>query len=65
MFCYELFSCPLAIPPILSGRKELYLHVPATAMDICKAEQTQCLQRPVTMLQGNLHGLLQEIASGQ
>lgn len=29
-------------------------------MDICKAEQTQCLQRPVTMLQGNLHGLLKE-----
>lgn len=32
-------------------------------MDISKAQQTQCLQRPVTMLKGNLHGLLKEIRS--
>lgn len=59
------FSHRLAIPSVLPGRRVLYLHVFATAMDICKAQQTQRLQRPVTMLQGNLHGLLKEIVFGQ
>ncbi|OBS65441.1 hypothetical protein A6R68_06033 [Neotoma lepida] len=47
-------------PGFMEERRQLgQLRVPTAPVDISKAEQTECLQWSVAMLQRDLHGLLQ------